>query len=319
MIDNPLVSIALCTYNGARFLREQLNSIVAQSYPNVEVIVVDDRSTDDTMSILEEYASRYPMFKLYRNEQNLGFTKNFEKAIGLCTGELIALCDQDDIWHPDKISMQVAAMGDNLLVYHDSEFVHQDGSPIGKKMSDLLNLYSGSEPEVFLFFNCVSGHAILMKRALVSAALPLPKGHFHDWWLAYVATNLGSILALPQSLVKYRQHDKSDTNILKLTRDKDNYSFSSVEKMQRELNWLLQCASFPQNRHPKFIKAFYDAYSKRMDSYMNFKLTMLMYQKSKAIFYMRKKSRLSKLNYIYKQVWGAKIKALFGNKDKSHG
>jgi hypothetical protein len=150
-----------------------------------------------------------------------------------------------------------------------------------------------------------------MKRELAHAALPLKEGYFHDWWLAYVATNLGSILALPQALVKYRQHDKSDTNILRLNREKNKYNFSSVENMQRELKWLQQCLNFPHNRHPQFIKAFYDAYSKRMDSYMNFRLTALLFKKSRAIFYIRKKSRLSKLNYIYKQVWGAKIKALF--------
>src|SRR5688500_10348209 len=94
----PLVSIALCVYNGEKFLREQLDSLVNQSYPNIEIIASDDRSTDASLLILQEYADRYPYFKFGQNEQNLGYVKNFEKVISLCSGDLIALSDQDDIW-----------------------------------------------------------------------------------------------------------------------------------------------------------------------------------------------------------------------------
>src|SRR5476649_2579474 len=98
MSEYPLVSIALCTYNGARFLSQQLDTLVNQTYRPIEIIVVDDCSTDDTFAILTEYAGRYPNFKIYRNDVKLGFTANFEKAVKLCTGDLIALCDQDDLW-----------------------------------------------------------------------------------------------------------------------------------------------------------------------------------------------------------------------------
>src|ERR1700753_2011765 len=105
-MDNPLVSIALCTYNGAVYLKEQLDSLIAQTYPNIEIVVVDDRSADDTWQLLTGYANTYPQFKIHQNAQNLGFVKNFEHAASLCSGELIALCDQDDIWHPEKIALQ---------------------------------------------------------------------------------------------------------------------------------------------------------------------------------------------------------------------
>lgn len=309
-MENPLVSIALCTYNGAAYLAQQLDSLVNQTYPNIEIVVVDDRSTDDTYAILKNYAAKYPPFKIHQNRQNLGFVKNFEHATTLCNGDLIALCDQDDLWHPEKIALQVANIKDSMLIYHDSEFIHQDGSSMNKKMSDVVNFYRGDDPLVFLFFNCVSGHAIMMKRELLDNALPLKKDHFHDWWLAYVATNIGKIDFISQCLVQYRQHDKSDTNILGLERKADNYKFSSVHKLERINNWLADCAAFTKNKEPQLINAFYKASAKRLNKAISFYLSRLMYKYRASIFYIRKKSTLSKFNHIYKQIWGVNAKKL---------
>lgn len=314
-MKQPLVSIALCTYNGARFLKEQLDSLIAQTYANLEIIMVDDCSTDETYSILTDYAAKHPQFKIFKNKQNLGFTGNFEKAVKLCAGELIALCDQDDIWLPQKIELQVNAINGNMFVYHDSEFVHEDGSSMGKKMSDIMNLYRGEEPEAFLFFNSVSGHSILMKRELLDDALPLKKGFFHDWWLAYVATNVGKIDFIDQCMVKYRQHDKSDTNILKLKRTKNEYRFDSIQKMEREYKWLQYCASFKKNKRPQVVEAIYRAFEKRLNNYVSTDLSRLLFKYRKAIFYTRKKSSLSKLNYIFGRIWGVKTKRHFLNID----
>ena len=168
--------------------------------------------TIELFTILSEYASKYPNLLVYRNEHNLGFTRNFELALTRCKGELIAFCDQDDLWDLCKIELQVAALADNLLIYHDSEFINEMNEPLHKKMSDLFNFYRGDDPRAFLFFNCVSGHAMLIRRRLLVDALPFREGFFHDWWLAYVAVNTGSIDYLPDCLVKYRQHEKSHTD-----------------------------------------------------------------------------------------------------------
>lgn len=310
MKEGTLVSIALCTYNGAEFLAAQLDTLVSQTYQNIEIVVVDDCSTDNTPAILKDYAARYQQFKVYQNERNLGFTGNFERAVTLCTGEFIALCDQDDLWHPQKIALQAAAIKDNVLIYHDSEFIHQDGALMNKKMSDLMNFYRGGEPEVFLFFNCVSGHSILMKKRLLNDALPLKKTFFHDWWLAYVATNTGTIDFIPQCLVQYRQHNKSDTNILRQRRASNNYKHSSVEKIERIHQWLGFCAAFPKNKHQAIIDEFYQAFTTRTNTYFSLKLSLLLFKHRKTIFYIRKKSKLNMLNYIYSQVWGLKTKKL---------
>src|SRR5271165_1756949 len=149
MKHGPLVSIALCTYNGAGFIAEQLDTLITQTYAPIEIIAVDDSSTDETFNILMAYAAKYSQIKIYKNENNIGFAANFERAATLCDGELIALCDQDDLWHPQKIELQVNALKDNIFVYHDSEFIHQDGTSMNKKMSDIVKLYRGGEPKVF--------------------------------------------------------------------------------------------------------------------------------------------------------------------------
>jgi glycosyltransferase involved in cell wall biosynthesis len=209
----PLVSIALCVYNGEKYLKEQLDSLVKQTYPNIEIVVVDDGSRDRSREILREYQQQYPVFRVFENEVNLGYVKNFEKAIGLCEGEYIALCDQDDIWDLEKISKQVAGIGDSLLIYHDSAFMDEQGKPMTwkKKMSDIIHLYSGDDPKVFLYFNCVSGHSILFKRDLRDEFLPFNPDHFHDHWIAYVAANLGSIEVINETLVNYRQHTSTSS------------------------------------------------------------------------------------------------------------
>jgi glycosyltransferase involved in cell wall biosynthesis len=311
MTPNPLVSIALCTYNGAMYLAEQLDTLVCQTYSPIEIIVVDDCSNDETITILKAYAEKYPQFKIYQNENNLGFIANFERAVTLCTGEFIALCDQDDLWHLRKIELQVNAIADNIFIYHDSEFIQEDGTLMNKKMSDLRNFYQGGDPEVFLFFNCVSGHSILMKKTLINEALPLKRNYFHDWWLAYVATNIGKINFIPQCLVQYRQHNKNNTNILQLEGNKDIYRSSSVQKIEHNLKWLGYCAEFDKNKNPALIKAIYNAYATRANSYISFKLSILLYKYRHTVFYIPKKSAISKINNIFNQIWGLKTKKLF--------
>ena len=99
----PLVSIALCTYNGEKYLRLQLDSLLAQTWPNIEIVVTDDVSTDNTFAILNEYAAIHAGFSIYKNTVNLGYNKNFEATITKCKGDFIAICDQDDIWAAAKI------------------------------------------------------------------------------------------------------------------------------------------------------------------------------------------------------------------------
>ncbi len=312
MNDKALVSIALCTYNGEAYLREQLDSIVNQSYAALELIVVDDCSSDNTISILKDYAARHPFIKLFVNPENLGYIRNFEKALRLCSGDFIALSDQDDIWDLKKIEKQVKAIGNHLLIYHDSEFVDQNGQSLHRKMSDIMNLYRGDQPEAFLFFNCISGHSVLMKKELRDELLPFPNAYFHDWWMGYVATNLGSIDFIGESLVKYRQHQKADTNILKRKRDNTlRNPITAAMKYERKMLWIKSCVDYQKNKNPKFIRNLYTEFQKNKEEYISFGLAKLIYKNHGILFSINKKSTFSKLNFALKEMWGGKIRRIF--------
>lgn len=210
----PLVSIALCTYNGARFIREQLESLLQQDYPNLEVVVCDDRSLDDTVRVISSYKDPR-ITRIVVNETNLGFRRNFVKAFGLCRGELIAPCDQDDIWLPNKISMLVNCLiaGGHTMVYCDSAYVAEDGTPLNRNQSDDIPTYSGNDPTALVARNCVSGHAMLFRREVLAAAHPIPQRQYHDWWIAMVAASMGSVQFVKAPLVKFRRHSATQTRI----------------------------------------------------------------------------------------------------------
>lgn len=308
MLTYPLVSIALCTYNGEKYLEEQLDSLIGQTYPNLEIIVVDDCSKDQTLSILKDYAERFPRLSIFQNESNLGYIKNFEKAILLCKGDFIALSDQDDIWSIHKIELQMDAVGNSLLIYHDSEFIDQQGMPLHKKMSDLINMIQGDNFKPLLFFNSVSGHACLFSRELIQHTLPFPKGLFHDRWLAFAATNLGEIKYLDRALVNYRQHENSDTNILKLERKKDVHSIHGRQRIQKTITELEVMAGFKLNKNPEFITHLLTLYQGRLKSRINIGLVIFLYLNYRSLLEVSKKGTLSKLNFIFKHIWGAKLK-----------
>jgi glycosyltransferase involved in cell wall biosynthesis len=302
-----LVSIALCTYNGEAYIKEQLDSLIDQTYPNCEIIIVDDCSKDDTVGKLKQYADEYPQIKLFINSENLGYTKNFEKAIGLCNGEYIALCDQDDIWDKNKISIMVDSIGDNILIYHDSAFVDETGVPMNKKVSDVQNCYSGNDPRIFLFGNCVLGHAMLFKRLMLNFMGNFNDIIIHDRWLGYVATNNGGIIYIDQPLVQYRQHRNANTNILKQERANKSKS-SSIYKMQFQLDAVTIFADYPFNTKSAFVEKMRDLMQDRMQSYASFGLAYFIFKHRDVLFYIFKKSTLSKFNLALKYVWGYKIK-----------
>ena len=111
------ISVAMCTYNGQKYLEEQLNSIAVQSLLPIELVICDDGSADDTAEIVRQFSSTAPFpVHFFKNERNLGSTKNFEKAVSLCVGELIALSDQDDVWVPEKLARLAAVLAANPSV-----------------------------------------------------------------------------------------------------------------------------------------------------------------------------------------------------------
>jgi glycosyltransferase involved in cell wall biosynthesis len=211
MSATPLVSIALCTRNGARFLPQQLDSLLAQSHRPLELVAADDASSDASYDIVQDAAHRFERSRLFRNPAPMGVQANFEQVFRACTGDWIAPCDQDDIWAPGKLARLIEAAGDAAVVYCDSALIDAQGRSMNQRMSDSLVMVSGNRPRAFSFYNCASGHAMLFRRELLAHALPIPDGVHYDWWLAFVASNHGGLRYVDEPLVQFRRHADTAT------------------------------------------------------------------------------------------------------------
>ncbi len=198
------VSVVICTYNGARFLSEQLDSVLRQDYPLHEIIVQDDASQDETMAILRDYANRYDHIRVSRNEQSLGVNRNFLSALRRATGDYIAICDQDDRWHPEKISTQMRTIGDKLLCGCHSRPFSTDGA---------FAHFDARRPNthlVRLLFNSLPGHTLLFRKDLLTDIMPEDNELYHvsyyDVAFCLAAAARESIAYANETLVDHRRH-----------------------------------------------------------------------------------------------------------------
>jgi len=301
--NQPLISIALCTYNGERFLREQLDSLVNQTYQNLEIIAIDDCSTDNTLLILKEYENKFDFLNVYQNPNNLGFRKNFEKAISQCNGEFIALCDQDDIWRVDKLEIQCKLINENVLVYHDSELIDENGTALNKKVSDVMNLYQGNQCHTFLFENCVSGHSCLLSKKLIPYILPFPPQIYHDKWIAFVAASQGNISCSKEVLVYYRQHSDANTDLLRKKKQKGEDGRTKIERSLEEIK--IFKALLP---HDPFIQKLHNLFKNRVNQFLSLELFLVIFKNRSVLYYCKKKSSLSVFGYCLKYLWGYQLK-----------
>ncbi len=215
------ISIALCTYNGEKYLAEQLESLLAQTRPPDEIVVCDDCSIDSTVGIIESFAARasFPV-RLRRNSRNLRSTANFAQAIELCAGDIIAPCDQDDVWRRDKLEIfaDVFTRRPNVgLAFCDAELVDEKLEPLGCGNWDLLGFdtekqrefIGGASLEHLLKGAYVWGCMMAFRASYKNLVLPIPEtlpGIIHDSWAAILIAAVAAIEPIPQRLVKYRQH-----------------------------------------------------------------------------------------------------------------
>jgi glycosyltransferase involved in cell wall biosynthesis len=266
MNELPLVSVVLGTYNGEAYLEEQLRSVLAQSWSMLEIIAIDDGSTDRTVALLREYAARDARITVVVNERNLGFIRNFEKGCRLAAGKYIALCDQDDYWFPEKIERMVSAIGDGPMVYCDSDLCGADLQPMGKRISDLVHYQSFDDCRQLCVFSRMYGHATLITRDLFERASPFREEVPHDGWLAFHATLYGGVRYLPEVLVKYRQHAGNVFGVVGRKKRKDA-AVQRAEKKRKELARIrvrmdAYCAACPGSLVPqkRLLQALVSSY-----------------------------------------------------------
>ncbi len=219
MTDTALrLSIALCTYNGERFLLEQLQTFATQTRRPDEVIICDDRSTDGTVDIARDFAAHAPFpVRVLVNERNLGSTKNFERAIAQCTGDLIALSDQDDVWHCQKLAHSeqalLAAPGADI-VFSDAYVVDDALRPLGPTLWDTLlfgpdlrsRFHGGDAFGVLFNKTVVTGATMVFRSRVRDFVLPIPATIVHDNWISLLVSAVSDIVLLDEPLMYYRQH-----------------------------------------------------------------------------------------------------------------
>ncbi|MCX6060737.1 MAG: glycosyltransferase family 2 protein [Campylobacterales bacterium] len=237
-MGDKLISIAMATYNGEQFIVEQLNSILSQSYKNLEIIICDDHSIDATPAILKKYLQEDNRIKLFFNDTTLGLVKNFENALSLCTGEYIALADQDDVWENNKIASLLINIKASLLIHSDATLIDSQGTVINNSYT----LYSKKNLEKniysYIIENNVTGCTALFSRELLTYALPFPKNILvHDWWLVLCAYKHGTITYLDHPLIRYRQHENNQIGASDTAKI---HSFEQREKAYKKTSLFLK-------------------------------------------------------------------------------
>jgi len=210
----------MCTYKGAAYLAEQLESISRQDRLPDELIVCDDGSSDATISIVRQFATgaKFPV-RLEINSKNLGSTQNFAKAVGLCRGRLIFLADQDDVWLPQKVrrlSEAISTSPDTAFVFSDAWLIDGQDRPLGCRLWETLPFPRGEQAQ----FNAGGAFELLLRRNLVTGTtmafraeyrdllLPIASGWVHDGWIALLLAAAGRARAVAEPLVEYRQHGR---------------------------------------------------------------------------------------------------------------
>ncbi|TFH08663.1 MAG: glycosyltransferase [Nitrosomonadales bacterium] len=260
------ISIALATYNGERYIGEQLDSIASQTRLPDELVISDDASTDSTLEIVSKFARRVPFpVRVHINPERLGSTRNFEVAIRACKGDIIFLCDQDDVWYPEKIALIEECFVNNIevgAVFTDADVVNQSLDLLEYSLWERLKIsrqeltqiatHEGAF-KILLNRNIVSGTTMAFRANYLKFILPMPKEWVHDAWIALVISISSGLIALPTPLVAYRQHNSNqigapplpNNNISKI-RGKSFHSIHNpkVKAYQLVLDYLIEsCAN----------------------------------------------------------------------------
>ncbi|MDN4012873.1 glycosyltransferase family 2 protein [Chryseobacterium gambrini] len=284
-------SVAVCTYNGEKFLQQQIDSILNQTHPVDEIIVCDDGSADATVEILNSYKEKYPeLFQIHINEKNLRSVKNFEKAISLCTHEIIFLSDQDDIWVENKVEKYL-----NYFETHpEIEVIASNGFGIdeyGKKI-DAYSLwdipYFLQEHNILISYfdiitkisNIATGATMALKREFFQRCVPFPviENYHHDEWLATCAAYENSFVILHEKLFYYRIHvnqqvgnvfiEKSEKKKKMLLKPYEvligKKSFSAYKKILKRLAEA-HVKNLYLSKQPTFLKEIFEENTKKIE------------------------------------------------------
>lgn len=222
------ISVALCTYNGEKFLKEQLESIFLQSKDVDEVVICDDKSTDETAAIIKSFLKANHKIRLYENEKNLGSIKNLEKCIQLCSGDIIFLSDQDDIWYKNKVEKLIDGFQKDekaLLIFSNADLIDDNGNALSGSLwekwgftEQLQNKWLCNTRALSYLIrndNKITGATVAFKKELRPHILPfeLPSHFWHDTWLGIIASGLNGLRFNIDRTIKYRVHNSQQVGL----------------------------------------------------------------------------------------------------------
>lgn len=221
------IDILLATYNGEKYIKEQIDSILNQTYKNIKLIISDDCSKDRTPEILKEYSQKDKRIILHIQEKNLGVVKNIEFLLEQVENKYYMLSDQDDVWLPEKVekSLETLLQKDADLVFGDLEVVDQNLKTMYPSFGDFMllnkkiNKYIDSNKLNYIY-NCVTGCTVLAKKETIQKILPLPKKSkylIHDYWIGLMTSIYGKIAYMPEKYIKYRQHGNNQVGTEKIS------------------------------------------------------------------------------------------------------
>lgn len=227
------ISVALCTYNGEKFIREQIESILSQTHPVHEIVISDDGSTDDTLNILQEYVSTASLREqinivLLKNSSPVGISANFQACIAATSCDWVLLCDQDDIWHKDKVEILIGEITNHStakLFCTNAELVDELGFSLGYSLFHSLKistkeidlLQSNRAFEALLRRNLATGATMLVNKSVFRKAVPFPPNWIHDEWLSIVAAYESEFMLINLKTIDYRQHSQNSIGARRLS------------------------------------------------------------------------------------------------------
>ena len=208
------VDILLATYNGEKYIREQIDSILNQTYKEFRLLISDDGSTDGTRDILNEYKAKDDRIEIFMQEENLGVVKNFEFLLKKVEAKYYMFSDQDDIWKDEKIEKSLKKIEEGFdLVYSDLEVVDENLNVTYESYWKLKGIYKKIKKynnfESLYLNNFITGCTVISKKELIDSFMPLPnisKFVLHDYWISLIISQNGKIAYIEEPLIKYRQH-----------------------------------------------------------------------------------------------------------------
>ena len=231
------IDVLLTTYNGEKYIREQVESILNQTYKNIRLVISDDCSTDKTVEILKEYEKKDDRVVLYSQKKNLGYVKNFEFLLTKVENDLYMLSDQDDVWLPEKIekSLEKLKKEDADLVFGDLEVVDENLNTIFPSFGDFMLLNRKIKKYIHTYkvnylYNCVTGCTVLSKKKFIEKMLPFPNNSkylIHDHWLGLVVSLNGKLAYVEEKYIKYRQHGKNQVGVKRVS-----HNFEKLEQVR---------------------------------------------------------------------------------------